>query len=97
MRIYFPLNDPAAFGLFGTRNSRAHYPEIAEMLEEWYDRSAEKCDLFINVSKVNEYSVTCTVCGHFDTTGCGSTDLQGPSIIKLLDVARVHDGWHSAT
>ncbi len=91
MRTYFPLNHPAGFGLLGTGNSRAHYPEIAEVLEEWYDRSADKCDLFINVSKVNEYSITCTVCRHFDTTGCGSTDLQGPSILKLLDAAIKHD------
>jgi hypothetical protein len=97
MRTYFPISDSVGFGLFGTRNSRAHYPEVAAMLEEWYDVSAEKCGLFINASEVNKYSVTCTVCRHFDATGCGSVDLQGPSIIKLLDAARVHDAQHLAT
>jgi hypothetical protein len=32
------------------------------------------------------------VCRHFDSGGCGSTDLKGPSIIKLLQNAYKHDG-----
>ena len=94
MRVYLPLSDSAGFGFFNSRSSRAHYPQIAEVLEEWYDRSAENCDLFVNISEVNKYSLTCTVCHHFDTSGCGSTDLKGPSILKLLDAAKVHDSWH---
>ena len=95
MRIYRPLSNSAGFGFFSSRGSRAHYPEIAEVLEEWYDRSAENCDLFVNISEVNKYSMTCTVCCHFDSKGCGSTDdLKGPGIIKLLQNAYKHDSLH---
>lgn len=91
MRVYLPLSDSAGFGFFSSRSFRAHYPQIAEVLEEWYDRSAENCDLFVNISEVDKYSVTCTVCRHFDSGGCVSTDLKGPSIIKLLQNAYKHD------
>ena len=94
MRIYYPPEEATDFVFFNSRSFKAHYPQIAEILEEWFDRSAENCDLFINISEVNKYSVTCTVCNRFDTGDCASTDLKGPSIIKLLDAAKVHDSWH---
>jgi hypothetical protein len=94
LRIYHPPKECTDFVCFRSRSFRAHYPQIAEILEEWFDRSAETCDLFVNISEVNKYSVTCTVCHHFDTGGCVSTDIKGPSILKLLDAAKVHDSWH---
>jgi hypothetical protein len=94
MHIYLPLSDPAGLDFFSSRSFRAHFPQTAEVLEEWYDRSAENCDLFINISDVNKYSVTCTVCGHFDSSGCDSTDLKGPSILKLLQNTYQHDSFH---
>jgi hypothetical protein len=65
---------------------------LEEFLEEWYDRSAETCDVFENISEVDKYCVTCTVCRHFETGKCGSPDLTGPSIVKLLKVSYRHDG-----
>ena len=94
MRIYLQLSRSAGFGFFSSRGFRAHYPQIAEMLEELYDRSAENCDLFINISEVNKYSVTCTVCRNFDSAGCGPADLKGPNIINLLQNACKHDSLH---
>ena len=91
MRIYYPPAEVTAFFFIISRTFREHFPQTSEILEEWFDRSAENCDLFVNISEVNKYSVTCTVCNRFDT-GCIST--EGPSIIKLLDAARVHDSWH---
>jgi hypothetical protein len=94
MRIYLPLNHSTRLGFFSSTGFRAHYPQIAEMLEELYDRSAENCDLFVNISEVNKYSVTCTVCRNFDGTGCGSADFKGPNIINLLQTACKHDSLH---
>jgi hypothetical protein len=94
LRIYYPPDETTDFAFFSSRTFRAHYPQIAEILEEWFDRSAEDCDLFVNISEVDKYSVTCTVCSRFDTGDCVSTDLKGPSILKLLDAAKVHDSWH---
>jgi hypothetical protein len=91
MRVYLPLSNSAGFGFISSRSIRTHYPQTAEILEEWYDRSAESCDLFINISEVNKYCVTCTVCRHFDSSGCDSTDLKGPSILKLIQTAKMHD------
>lgn len=93
MRIYLPLSNSAGFDFFNSRSFRAHFPQTAEVLEEWYDRSAENCDLFINISEVDKYSVTCTVCRYFDI-GCDSTDLKGPSILKLLQNTYKHDSFH---
>jgi len=92
LRIYNPPPGSTDFVFYISRNFRAHFPEIAEVLEEWFDRSAENCDLFVNASEINKYSVSCTVCQRFDTGDCASTDLKGPSIIKLLNIAKVHDG-----
>ncbi len=94
MRIYLPPDDPAGFGFLSTRSFRDHFPQTAEILEELFDRSAENCDLFVNISEVNKYSVTCTVCRHFDSSGCGSTDLKGSGIIKLLQNSYKHDSLH---
>jgi len=94
MRIYLSLSDSAGYGFFISKSFRSHFPQTAEVLEEWYDRSAENCDLFVNISEVNKYSVTCTVCRYFDSESCGSTDLKGPSIIKLLQNACKHDSLH---
>lgn len=90
MRIYFPLENFRGSGFFGSRSLRAHFPQLAEFLEDWYDRSAEQCDLFVNISEVDKYSVTCTVCSHFHSGGCSSTG-KGPNIIKLLETAYKHD------
>ena len=81
MLIHYLAANATDFIFFISRSFRAHFPETYEILEEWFDRSAEKCDLFVNVSQVNKYSVTCTVCERFDSD-CNST--EGPSIIKLL-------------
>ena len=94
MRIYLQPENTASFGLLSSRSFRTHYPEVAEVLEEWYDRSAENCDLFVNISQIDKYSVTCTVCRHFDSSGCVSTDLKGPGIIELLQRAYKHDSLH---
>jgi hypothetical protein len=91
LRIYYPPAGSTDIFFYSSRNFRAHFPEISEVLEELFDRLAENCDLFVNVNEINKYSVTCTLCQRFDTGDCTSTDLKGPSIIKLLDVARVHD------
>ena len=94
MRIYLQPGTPASFGLLSSKSFSAHYPEVTEVLEEWYDRSAENCDLFVNISQIDKYSVTCTVCRHFDSAGCVSADLKGPGIIKLLQRAYKHDSLH---
>jgi hypothetical protein len=91
LRVYYLPSEAVDFVFFSSRSFRRHYPEISEILEEWFDRSAENCDLFVNTSELNKYSVTCTVCNRFEV-GCSSS--EGPSIIKLLDAARVHDSWH---
>jgi hypothetical protein len=31
------------------------------------------------------------VCSHFESQGCGSGDLKGPNITKLLQIAYKHD------
>jgi len=63
---------------------------LEEFLEDWYDRSAEECNLFENISEVDRYSITCTVCCHFKEKCC-STDSRGPSILKLLKACYHHD------
>jgi len=65
---------------------------VVEFLEEWYDRSAENCDIFVNISEVDKYSITCTVCRYFDSSGCVSPDLKGPSILDMLKASYQHDG-----
>ena len=94
MHIYLPQSNSSGSGFLISRGFRAHFPQTAEVLEEWYDRSAENCELFVNISEVNKYSLTCTVCRHFDSDGCGSTDLKGPGIIKLLQNSYKHDSLH---
>ena len=94
MHIYYPPAEVTDFVFFSSRSFRAHFPQMSEILEEWFDRSAENCDLFVNISEANKYSVTCTVCNRFEGGDCASTDIKGPSIIKLLDAARIHDSWH---
>ena len=93
-RRYLPSKDLLREfnGLQWSRSFRAHIPGMLEFLEEWYDRSAENCDLFLNISQVDRYSVTCTVCRHFDSGGCSSPDVKGPSIIELLKASYQHDG-----
>ncbi len=88
---YSPSDIPSSPAWLGWRRLRLHYPEIAELLEELYDKAAESCDQFVNVSEVNKYSTTCTVCRHFSTAGCNA---QGTAvdIIKLLQNAYQHDG-----
>ncbi len=81
---------PWSAGPFGSRRLRLHFPEVTELLEDWYDRAAENCDRFVNISEVDKYSVTCTVCRHFDAGGCISSE-AAPDIIALLHRARQHD------
>jgi hypothetical protein len=76
-------------GLEWAGRLRAHRVGIEEFLEEWYDRSAEACDVFDNISEVDKYCVTCTVCRHFETECCA--DLKGPSILSMLKASYVHD------
>ena len=64
---------------------------LEELLEEWYDRSAENCNLFENISEVDKYSVTCTECRHFEEECC-SPSSKGPSILSLLKASYRHDG-----
>jgi len=91
LRIYFPLAENLNFVFFISRNFRQHFPQTSEILEYWFERSAEKCDRFVNIIDIDKFSVTCTVCSSFEV-GCSSP--EGPSIIKLLETARVHDGGH---
>ncbi len=74
-----------------SRRLRLHFPELAELLDDWYDRAAENCDQFLNISEVDRYSVTCTVCRHFDASGCISAGTTTADIIALLNRARQHD------
>lgn len=82
-------------GLHCSRGFRAHRVGMEEFLEEWYDRSAESCDLFDNISEVDKYTVSCTVCRHFEEDYCAS-DSKGPNILGLLKASYIHDGlaWH---
>ena len=77
-------------GLELSASFRGHRAGIEEFLEEWYDRSAESCDLFENVSEVDKYSITCTVCGRFRAECC-FLDSRGPSIVSLLKACHSHD------
>ncbi|MBE0416014.1 MAG: hypothetical protein IBX36_05710 [Dehalococcoidia bacterium] len=79
-------------GLERSKSFRSHRVGLDEFLEEWYDRSAENCELFVNISEVDKYCVTCTVCRHFKSGGCGFPDVKGPSILKLLKTSYNHDG-----
>jgi len=85
----FGCNQPRCNWFGRSRSFRTHWPQLEEFLEEWYDRSAETCNVFENISEVDKYCVTCTVCRHFDT--CGSTDPKGPSILALLKITYKHD------
>lgn len=78
-------------GLSRSKSFRAHRVGLEEFLEEWYDRSAENCNLFENISEVDKYSVTCTVCRHFEEELC-SPSSWGPSILSLLKASYKHDG-----
>ena len=78
-------------GFQWSRSFRAHRVGLEEFLEEWYDQSAENCNLFENISEVDKYSITCTVCSHFDEECC-SPGSKGPSILSLLKASYSHDG-----
>ena len=69
---------------------RAHRVGLEQFLEEWYERSAETCDIFDNISEVDRYALTCTVCRHFEMACC-SPD-KGPSMVGLLKASLEHDG-----
>lgn len=77
-------------GLEWRTTLRAHRVGLEEFLEEWYERSAETCDIFDNISEVDKYSLTCTVCRHFEKACC-SPD-KGPSMVALLKASFEHDG-----
>ncbi len=90
---------PAGFiGLECTRSMRAHRVGLEEFLEEWYERSAETCDIFDNISEVDKYSLTCTVCRYFEKECC-YVEGKGPSMVKLLKATYQHDGapWQPLT
>ena len=82
MRIHLSPSDWRGFEFLGSRSFRAHYPHVAELLEEWYHRRAETCDLFVNVSEADKYCVTCTVCHHFESGHSDCANPLGPSIVK---------------
>lgn len=92
-RLYHspPLSTMPDGGLPWSRRLRLHFPELTELLEDWYDRTAENCDRFVNISEVDKYSITCTVCRHFDAGGCFSTGAAPVDIVALLHRARQHD------
>ncbi|MGB2798715.1 MAG: hypothetical protein WBC82_02555 [Dehalococcoidia bacterium] len=77
-------------GLEWSRSLRAHRVGLEEFLEEWYERSAETCDVFDNISEVDKYCVVCTVCRHFEKECC-SPDQKGPSILSLIKATYKHD------
>ena len=81
--------DRPCIGLEWCRTLRAHRVGLEEFLEEWYERSAETCDIFDNISEVDKYSLTCTVCRHFEHPCC-SPD-KGPSMVALLKASFEHD------
>jgi hypothetical protein len=90
LHTYLPPAGAASPSWGWCRRLRLHFPEIVELLEDWYDRAAESCDKFVNISQVDKYSVTCTVCRHFDTSGCCSSS-PAVELITLLQKAREHD------
>lgn len=90
-RVYYTFPEPDDFSFFGSRSPRFHFPTIPEFLEDWYERSADECDLFLNISELDKYSITCTVCSNFESGNCGTTDPRGPSITKLLQLTYKHD------
>jgi hypothetical protein len=96
-RLFLPLPHRGWHGsgvfssLHCSRGFRTHRVGMEEFLEEWYDRSAESCDLFDNISEVDKYTVTCTVCRHFEEADCAS-DSKGPNILDLLKASYIHDG-----
>jgi len=92
MRIYSPFPEVDGFYFIGSRTQRAHFPQIPEFLEDWYERSAGECDLFLNISEMDKYSINCTVCSNFESGNCGASDSKGPIITKLLQHTLLHDG-----
>lgn len=77
-------------GFEWARSLRAHRVGLEEFLEEWYEQSAETCDVFDNISEVDKYSLTCTVCRYFEHECC-YVEGKGPSIVKLLKATYQHD------
>ena len=77
-------------GLGWSKSFRAHDIGLDEFSEDWYDRSAEECELFVNISQVDKYVFSCTVCRYFET-GCEAEGLKGPKIVSLLKTAYKHD------
>lgn len=64
---------------------------LADLLDDYWERSAERCDLFENISEVDKYCITCTVCRYFEQECC-SPEFVGPSLVKLLKASYRHDG-----
>ena len=84
-------------GIGWSRSLRHHGPIMSDLLEDLYDRTAEECALFDNVSEVNKYSISCTECLHF-SAGCVAPEDQVPGIASMLRIAYEHDGqaWDSS-
>jgi len=93
MRPYLPSKDLVGGfnGLEWSKSFRAHGPMLADLLDDYWERTAETCNRFTNISEVDKYSVTCTVCNYFDQECC-SPDFVGPSMVKLLKSSYKHDG-----
>jgi hypothetical protein len=83
------LGSGLCIGLERCRALRAHRVGLEEFLEEWFERSAETCDIFDNISEVDKYSLTCTVCRHFEHPCCAPD--KGPSMVALLKASFEHD------
>jgi len=93
MRSYLPSKDLLGGfnGLQWSKSFRAHWPMLSDLLDDYWERSAEACDRFENVSEVDKYSVACTVCSYFEEECC-SPNFVGPSVVKLLKASYKHDG-----
>ena len=89
--VFYPVMS-GLIGLEHSRGFRAHQGLVSEeeYLEEMYDRTAEVCSLFDNISEVDKYVTSCVVCASFET--CGSHEGEGHSIIDMLKIAYKHDG-----
>ena len=77
-------------GLQWSKSFRAHDIGLQEFIEEYYDRSAEECEFFVNISQINKYVFSCTECRYF-AAGCEAEGLKGPKIVSLLKAAYKHD------
>jgi hypothetical protein len=62
---------------------------LPDLLDDYWERAAENCALFVNISEVDKYCITCTICRHFESDGC--MNLEAPSLLNLLKSSYEHD------